>query len=60
MLGFSRKNGFSCFWLVVFAHDGNGNKEEHRWRFDGVYNVEVFMSFSFIWDEYATMDIIGR
>jgi hypothetical protein len=29
ILGFSRKNGFSYFWLVVFAHGGNGNKEEH-------------------------------
>jgi len=41
----------------VFAHGNNGDKEEHWWRCGGVYGVEDFMSFSFIWD-YVVMDIM--
>ncbi len=60
VLGFQAKNVFSCVQLGVFAHDDNGDKEEHWWRCDGVYDFEVFMLFSFIWDVDDVVDIIRR
>jgi len=44
----------------VFTHDGNGDKKKERRRCTGGDGFDVFMSFSFIWDYYATMDIAGR
>jgi len=41
-------------------HDNNGDKEKDWWRCGGVYGFDVFMSFSFIWDEWARVDIIGH
>jgi hypothetical protein len=32
-------------------HDNNGDKEKERWKRGGVYGFDVFMLFSFIWDE---------
>ncbi len=56
----SRKNVFSCFWLGVFMHDDNGDKEKDWWRCGGVYGFDVFMLFSFIWDEWVGVDITGH
>ncbi len=41
----SRKNIFSCFWLGVFSHGSNGDKEKEWWRCGVVYGFDVFMSF---------------
>jgi len=60
VLGFQGKSVFSCFRLGVFTHNGNGDKKKERRRCTGVDGFDVFMSFSFIWDDYATMDIAGR
>ncbi len=60
VLRFLRKNVFFCFWLEVFMHNNNGDKEKEWWRCGGVYGFYVFVSFSFIWDEWVVMDIIGH
>jgi hypothetical protein len=55
-----RKNNFSCFQLQVFTHDNDGNKEKEWWKCGGVYGFYVFVSFSFIWDEWVGVDITGH
>jgi hypothetical protein len=60
VLGFEGKSVFSCFRLAVFTHDGNGDKKKERRRCGGVDGFYVFMLFSFIWDDYATVDIARR
>jgi len=59
ILGFQGKSVFSCFRLGVFIHVDNGNKKKERRRCDGVYGLDVLMSFSFIWDDCVVMDIVG-
>jgi hypothetical protein len=44
----------------MFTHDDNGDKKKERKRCDGVYGLDVLMSFSFIWDDYVVVDIVGR
>jgi hypothetical protein len=39
------------FLAGVFAHNGDGDKEEGLWKCGGVYGFYVFVLFSFIWDE---------
>jgi hypothetical protein len=43
----------------VFIHDDNGDKKKERRRCGGVYGFDVFMLFSFIWDECDVVDIVG-
>jgi hypothetical protein len=43
--------------LDQFMHDGDEDKEKEWWRCNGVYGFDVFVSFSFIWDEWARVDI---
>jgi len=54
------KAWFLYFWLGVFIHDNNGNKNKERRRCAGVYDFDVFMSFYFIWDVCVVVDIVGR
>ncbi len=51
---------FSCFWLRVFTHNNNGDKKKEQRRCSGVDDFDVFMLFSFIWDDYVVVDIVGR
>ncbi len=44
----------------MFTHDNNGDKKKERRKCDGVYGFDVFMSFSFIWDECVVVDIVGH
>jgi len=41
------------------THDGNEDEKKEQRRCGGVYGLDVLMSFSFIWDDYAAMDIVG-
>jgi hypothetical protein len=59
VLGSQGKSVFSYFRLGVFTHDGNGDKKKERRRCTGGDGFDVFMSFFFIWNDYATMDIAG-
>jgi hypothetical protein len=47
-------------WLGVFMHNNDGDREKEWWKCDGVYGFYVFVSFSFIWDEWIGVDITGH
>jgi hypothetical protein len=53
----SRKNVFSYFRSKVFTHDNDEDKEKEWWRCGGVHGFDVFVPFSFIWDEWIGVDI---
>jgi hypothetical protein len=44
----------------MFMHDNNGHKEKEWYKCGGFYGFDDFMSFSFIWDEWVGVDIIGH
>jgi hypothetical protein len=43
----------------VFTHDNNGDKKKKQRRCGGVYGFDVFIYFSFIWDECVAIYIVG-
>ncbi len=51
---------FSCLQLVVFTHNGMETRKSTDGDAVVLYGVEIFMSFSFIWDVCAIVHIVGR
>lgn len=62
MKGFrvSRKEYFLLFSAKSVYSQRHGDKEEHWWKCGGVYGIEFFMSFLFIWDVYDVVDIVRQ